>query len=263
MNRRILDTNIISTVYIVDMNKVNDYNIISFGDECTIAKNLNHLTIRNSSMPFDWFHMYGFQEILNLLYSKQYISLQNLTKIKNIGYNNILKIAHIHENLNNIEEEESKFKRRLDKLYDLFDTDNNIIFIKYYRPDIKVDQFSHFFPDITINGNENKILNDRIINDCVSFTNFVDNINKKYNKHINIKFIQICPIKTFIYKQTIIDNINHTLNFKNCIQFIINESPEDGDFSSHSNNFHNKHVMNCLKKLRKMSYNDINTPVFV
>jgi hypothetical protein len=243
------------------MNKINDYHIISFGDECTIAKNLNLLGIRNSSMPFDWIQMYDFQEILNLLYLKKSFSLKDITKKpKNAFYNNTHKLVHFHDNINMIEQEELKFKRRFDKIFDLFDTNNNIVFLKYYRPDIKED-FSYFFPNTIIN--KIKLLNDRIINDCISFTNFMNNINEKYNKNMNIKFIQICPIKQFNYNETLIDNINNKLEFKNCSQIIINEPVEDGDFKRHKNNFHNKHVINCLKIIKNKSYNDINDITFI
>uniref|UniRef100_A0A6C0D9V1 Papain-like cysteine peptidase n=1 Tax=viral metagenome TaxID=1070528 RepID=A0A6C0D9V1_9ZZZZ len=209
------------------------YKVISFGHKCTCAGLIQHLGLKTESYPFDWLiskldtikdcietnfiHFLDVNnykpknmEVCHLIDGRKeflwnedvnvnmYYETNNNTELIDTNSAYHIKLGINHHNLNSAEDYEY-YKRCINRLYELFDSDLK----KYYI---------HFNPIMGINDYENN--KENLLN---SFENFSDFINTKTTNTFGIYFILVKRNENDEYTNSIL--IKETNNFK---VFLIN-----------------------------------------
>lgn len=165
---------------------------VSLGSTCSIAYNLRELNLRDNAYPFDWIRILNLNNVSNLLennfdgfldvnnynfikYSEDFMINDNYgTYIYDNGY-----CKFYHEFDKPLEECDidsfiDKYKRRINRLYDLLNSDEEIIFIREELRSVNINKINNFIETIR-NINEN--INFKLIiisNDDVDYN--IDNV---------------------------------------------------------------------------------------
>lgn len=167
---------------------------ISLGSTCSIAYNLKLRELRQCSLPFDWVRIKNLNNVSKLLQNKFSdfldISTFNFKEISNKFMVNGKCGSYIYKNkycgfyhefndyIENIclKEFIDKYKRRIQRLYDILQSEEEITFIREENGKISINKINKFIETIKkINSNiKFKII---IINNYRNNHIIIDNVN--------------------------------------------------------------------------------------
>lgn len=115
--------------------------IIPIGSFCVTAVNLRRFKLRKYSLPFDWLAGLEIDLILKLLESNfdDFLNVENLELFQkseghDIYINKLNNIKFFHdflsgENLKDFDEVKEKFNRRIERLYNVINEAENVLFV--------------------------------------------------------------------------------------------------------------------------------------
>lgn len=112
---------------------------VSLGKQCHIAMELKKRNLRKFSLPFDWLYIGCFSDIIKLLQNRNeqlfdYKAWERFDEEANQYKNNLLvnlKSRHFfNKDFSNFEEVSKIFRKRTDRLFDVFQSEEEVIFIR-------------------------------------------------------------------------------------------------------------------------------------
>lgn len=112
---------------------------VSLGKQCHIATELKKRNLRKFSLPYDWLYIGCFSDIVKLLNSRNSqlfdykaweIYDEEANQFRNKLLENLKSRHFFNRNLSNFDEVTELFKKRTTRLFELFEEDEEIIFIR-------------------------------------------------------------------------------------------------------------------------------------
>tara|TARA_B100001063_G_scaffold138607_1_gene129483 strand:+ start:12638 stop:13300 length:663 start_codon:yes stop_codon:yes gene_type:complete len=167
---------------------------ISLGHSCDVANSLIDACIRDASYPFDWCFtkvskikeffendFTNFFERSNLIMSSGYVGHPASDKGGGIIYVHDGKFKELMRNDTFFEEQKNKYNRRVKRLYEKLNNDNNILFIHILHPDAGTTDIFNLIETVS-NKNFKSNIKFLILSSKKDYTNLSNE---------NVKFIRI------------------------------------------------------------------------
>lgn len=103
--------------------------VISLGFDCTIARMLEAYHIRTSAYPIDWAVSRDWDLIVDAIINNDIDKFLNIEMV-NSFYVNELNVVYLHHSKISEQEFKNIFRKRIERLFELFNTDKKILFIR-------------------------------------------------------------------------------------------------------------------------------------